>query len=61
MSEAARLPRTPDPGKWVSIGLAVFVHAALVMLLVFGVRWQNRAPDAVEVELFRAAPAVHRD
>jgi len=58
MSEAAPLPRTPDPGKWASIGLAVFVHAALVMLLVFGIRWQNRAPDAVEVELFRAAPAV---
>jgi colicin import membrane protein len=58
MSEAAPLARSPDPGKWASIGLAVFVHAVLVVLLVFGIRWQNRAPDAVEVELFRAGPAA---
>jgi colicin import membrane protein len=47
----------PDPGKWVSIGLAVTVHAVLALLLFFGLRWQNRVPEAVEVELYRPAPA----
>lgn len=48
------LPR--DPGKWVSVGLAVAVHAALALLLFFGIRWQTRVPDAVEVELYRQPP-----
>lgn len=45
-----------DPGKWTSAALAVFVHALLAMLLIYGVRWQTRAPAAVEVELYRPAP-----
>jgi colicin import membrane protein len=57
MTEADRLPPQREPGKVASVALAVFVHLMLAMLLFFGVRWQNRAPDAVEVELYRAAPA----
>ena len=45
-----------DPGKWASAALAVFVHALLITLLVYGIRWQTHAPEAVEVELYRAAP-----
>jgi colicin import membrane protein len=54
MSEADRLEQRPEPGKWVSIGLAAFVHLVLLVLLVFGIRWQNRTPEAVEVDLYRA-------
>lgn len=45
-----------DPGRMASAALAAAVHVALVVLLVYGVRWQTRAPEAVEVELVRAVP-----
>ena len=32
------------------------VHLALAAFLFYGVSWQTKAPDAVEVELVRAAP-----
>lgn len=46
-----------EPGRKVSALLAAVVHIALLVLLVYGVRWQTRPPEAVEVELVRAAPA----
>lgn len=46
-----------DPGKKASAALAAAVHVALIVLLVYGVRWQTRSPEAVEVELVRALPA----
>jgi colicin import membrane protein len=46
-----------DPGRKASAALAVAVHAVLIVLLVYGIRWQTRAPEAVEVELVRALPA----
>lgn len=46
-----------DPGKKASAALAAAVHVALIVLLVYGVRWQTRSPEAVEVELVRAVPA----
>lgn len=52
------LEQRPDPGKWKAIALTVLMHALLVAALFFGVRWQNRAPEAVEVEVWRAAPAA---
>jgi len=36
--------------------LAATVHIALVAVLVFGVSWQSRAPDAVSVELWDLPP-----
>ena len=43
-----------ERGKWSSLALAAGVHIALGMFLFYGVRWQNRLPDAVEVELVSA-------
>lgn len=57
MTTADQFQPRPDPGKWASIGLSALMHLALIVLLFYGVSWQSRAPDAVEVELYRAAPA----
>ena len=43
-----------DPGRAASAALAALVHIALAILLVYGIRWQTRSPEAVEVELVRA-------
>ena len=45
-----------ERGKWSSLVLAAAVHVALGVFLFFGVRWQNRLPDTVEVELVSAPP-----
>ncbi len=57
MTTAEHFSPPQEPGKWASVGLAVFVHLVLAVLLFFSVRWQNRAPEAVEVDLYRAAPS----
>jgi len=41
-----------DPGRVASFVLAAAVHLLLFTVLVFGVRWQNRPPEAIEVELW---------
>jgi colicin import membrane protein len=41
-----------DPGRVLSALLAAVMHAALFLVLLFGVRWQNRPPEAVQVELW---------
>ncbi|MEK6243243.1 MAG: cell envelope integrity protein TolA [Pseudomonadota bacterium] len=41
-----------DPGRVSSFLLAAAMHLALFAVLVFGVRWQNRPPEAVVVELW---------
>lgn len=45
------------PGKRISIALAIAVHAALAVFLIYGVQWQTKSLDTVEVELVRAAPS----
>ena len=58
---AAVFEERVDPGQGASLVLSAFVHLALVAVLVFGVRWQNRPPDVVNVELWEApqpAPVV---
>lgn len=50
-----RPPGNPA-GKRISIALAVAVHLLLAAFLFYGVSWQTKAPEAVEVELVRAAP-----
>ena len=45
-----------DRGKWASALLAVLVHVMLGLFLFYGVRWQNRLPDPVEVELVSPPP-----
>jgi len=53
---AALLEDRVDPGKAASAALAALVHLALAVLLVYGIHWQTRPPEAVEVELVRAVP-----
>lgn len=43
-------------GKRISLVLAVVVHLVLAVFLIYGVRWQTAAPEAVEVELVRSVP-----
>jgi len=59
MSEAASagfFEERPDPGRAFSIALAAAVHLVLLAVLLLGVRWQNRPPEAVVVELWREPP-----
>jgi colicin import membrane protein len=41
-----------DPGRVLSALLAAAMHVLLFLVLVFGVQWQNRPPEAVQVELW---------
>ncbi len=56
------LPPAHKAGKRISIALAIAVHLLLAGFLFYGVRWQTKATDVVEVELVRAvaepAPAI---
>jgi colicin import membrane protein len=54
--EAPIRPPSNPAGKRISIALAVAVHLLLAAFLFYGVSWQTKAPEAVEVELVRAAP-----
>lgn len=54
--ESPILPRANKPGKRISIALAIAVHLLLAGFLFYGVRWQTKATDVVEVELVRAVP-----
>ena len=47
-----------DPGRISSALLAAVVHVLLFLVLVFGVRWQNRPPESVMVELWTEPVAV---
>ncbi len=58
MNESRPLLRSaPAPGKRLSLVLAIAVHVLLAGFLIYGVHWQTRAPEAVEVELVSAIPA----
>lgn len=54
MGETPILPPSNKAGKRVSIALALAVHLLLAGFLFYGVRWQTKATDVVEVELIRA-------
>ncbi len=62
MSESVALPQlspAPAPGRTASAVLTVAVHLLLAIFLIYGIRWQTHTPpEAVEVELVRAVPAV---
>ena len=47
-----------EPGRIAAIILAVLVHAAFLMLLVFGVSWQSSKPEPVQAELWSRLPPV---
>ncbi|NTV09374.1 MAG: TonB C-terminal domain-containing protein [Zoogloea sp.] len=46
-----------EGGKWPSLAMAALVHVGLVLFLFYGVRWQNKLPDTVQVDLV-SAPSV---
>lgn len=48
--------RRDEPGLGRAAALAAGVHILLVVLLVFGVNWQNRPPEVVSVELWEPPP-----
>ncbi|HZV55016.1 MAG TPA: energy transducer TonB [Rhodocyclaceae bacterium] len=56
MSEAPHVRVTP-PGKRIAIVLAVLVHLGLAAFLIYGIRWQTKVRDVVEVELVRPVPS----
>jgi len=48
--------RYRDPNRLASGMLAMTVHVVFLLLLMVGVRWQNRAPDSFSVELWQSLP-----
>jgi colicin import membrane protein len=56
MSAAALLGERPDPGAVASALLSAAMHVLLLLVLIFGVSWQNRPPEAVQVELWTPPP-----
>ncbi|HEX5863000.1 MAG TPA: hypothetical protein VF014_01820, partial [Casimicrobiaceae bacterium] len=38
--------------KWVAAILAIAIHVAFVLFLIFSVNWQNRRPEPVTAELY---------
>ncbi|MCF8173981.1 MAG: TonB C-terminal domain-containing protein [Burkholderiaceae bacterium] len=55
-SDPPFLPPANKAGKRISIALAIAVHLLLAGFLFYGVRWQTKATDVVEVDLVRATP-----
>jgi len=47
-----------EPGGAAPAALSLLVHGVLLAVLVFGLHWQSRHPDAVEVELWSDLPVV---
>jgi colicin import membrane protein len=45
--------------KWIAAILAVAVHVAFLLFLIFSVNWQNRKPEPVIAELY-VPPAVEK-
>ncbi|HXR58183.1 MAG TPA: energy transducer TonB [Burkholderiales bacterium] len=55
---AAVFEERVDPGRTSSALLSAVVHVALLAVLVFGVRWQNRPTEVVSVELWEPPAPV---
>jgi colicin import membrane protein len=47
-----------EPGGATPAVLSALVHAAFAVVLVFGLRWQAKHPDAVVVELWSELPVI---
>lgn len=45
-----------EPGRFPAIVLAVIVHLLFFGLLIFGVTWKNKEPEAVTVDLWNNLP-----
>jgi len=55
-AEALAFPVRAEPAFLRSFLLAAIMHAVLIGILFFGVRFQSHAPTTVEVELWEASP-----
>lgn len=49
--------RVKPPGKRAAIVLAVLVHLVLAAFLIYGIRWQTKVENIVEVDLVRQTPS----
>lgn len=47
-----------EPGQYKAGVLALLVHVVFLLLMIFGVSWQNQEPAGVEVELWESLPAT---
>jgi len=47
-----------EPGSAAPAALSLLVHGVLFAVLVFGLRWQSKHPDAVVAELWSELPVV---
>jgi colicin import membrane protein len=47
-----------EPGGLAPAALSALVHLVLLAVLIFGLHWQSRHPDAVQVELWSQIPDV---
>jgi len=47
-----------EPGGVAPAALSLLVHGVLFAVLVFGLRWQSKHPDAVVAELWSELPAI---
>ncbi len=57
LTRDALIPRNPD-GIGRGLGLALLVHALLVVAIAFGVSWRSSNPAGVEAELWAAVPQI---
>ena len=55
----SRAPSSWSTAKWVAAILAIAVHVAFVLFLIFNVNWQNPKPAPVTAELY-VPPAAER-
>jgi colicin import membrane protein len=56
-AEALAFPLRREPAMLRSFMLALTMHALLIGVMFLGVRFQSRAPDIVEIELWEPPPA----
>ena len=49
-----------EPSGLAPAALSVLVHGVLFAVLVFGLRWQSKHPDAVVAELWSELPAIEQ-
>ena len=55
----SRAPSSWSTAKWVAAILAIAVHVAFLLFLIFNVNWQNPKPAPVTAELY-VPPAAER-
>jgi colicin import membrane protein len=56
MSAAAVFEERVEPGQLASALMSAAVHLMLLAVLIFGVRWQSKPPESVQVELWVPPP-----